>query len=152
MFGYEANRLEKSWNVSQRILLGLPRNSHRFFIEPLSDTQHIMVSLYKRYLKFVESIATSKNVTLRNMLSKIKYDCRSNTGHNLRKLMKIVGKHSIDDLRRKDFDNLRYQPVSKEDEWKLNIAREIIDVKCGNLNINNMTPKEVGEMLYYIVT
>ena len=66
--------------------------------------------------------------------------------------MKIVGKHSIDDLRRKDFDNLRYQPVSKEDEWKVNIAREIIDVKCGNLNINNMTTKEVGEMLYYIVT
>ena len=36
LFGIEALRLEKSWNVSQRIMLGIPRNSHRYFIEPLS--------------------------------------------------------------------------------------------------------------------
>ena len=32
LFGIEALRLEKSWNVSQRIMLGSPRNSHQYFI------------------------------------------------------------------------------------------------------------------------
>ena len=34
LFGIETLRLEKSWNVSQRIMLGIPRNSHRYFIDP----------------------------------------------------------------------------------------------------------------------
>ena len=31
LFSKEEERIEKSWNVSQRILLRIPRNSHRFF-------------------------------------------------------------------------------------------------------------------------
>ena len=60
LFGDDAIRLEKTWNVSQRIMLGIPRNSHQYFIEPLSQTQHIKFSLLKRFLKFVESMALSK--------------------------------------------------------------------------------------------
>ena len=43
LFSAEANRLEKTWNISQRIMLGIPRNTHRFFIETLTETQHIQV-------------------------------------------------------------------------------------------------------------
>ena len=43
LFSDEAIRLEKSWNISLRILLGIPRNTHRYFVEPLSGTPHIIV-------------------------------------------------------------------------------------------------------------
>ena len=65
LFGIEALRLEKSWNVSQRIMLGIPRNSHRYFVEPLSDTKHITFSLFKRYIKFVDNIESSESVQKR---------------------------------------------------------------------------------------
>ena len=48
LFVIEALRPEKLWNVSQRIMLGIPRNSHRYFTEPLSDTKHITFPLFKR--------------------------------------------------------------------------------------------------------
>ena len=55
--------MAKSWNVSQRIMLGIPRNSHGYFIEPLSDTEHIMVSLFKRYIKLIGNIDLLRNLS-----------------------------------------------------------------------------------------
>ena len=37
LFSVEAIRLEKTWNISQRIMLGIPRNTNPFFIEPLTE-------------------------------------------------------------------------------------------------------------------
>ena len=45
LFGRDFEKLEKSWNVSQRIMLDLPRKTHRYFIEPLSDTKHIIKAI-----------------------------------------------------------------------------------------------------------
>ena len=79
LFGIEALRLEKSRNVSQRIMLGIPRNSHRYFIEPLSDTKHITFSLFKGYIKFVDSIESSSKSVLKRLLRIVRRNCRSNT-------------------------------------------------------------------------
>ena len=87
LFGIEALRVEKSWNVSHRIMLGIPRNSHRYFSEPLSDTEHITFSLFKRYIKFADSIETSSKSVLKRMLRIVRRDCCPGTGKNLRKLM-----------------------------------------------------------------
>ena len=92
LFSDEAIKLETSWNISLRILLGIPRNTHRYFIELLSGTPHIMLSLFKRFLNFISSIKNSPKGILNNMLDLIKYDCQSTTGRNLRKLLLLTEK------------------------------------------------------------
>ena len=62
LFSTEANRLEKTWNISQRIMLDIPRNTHRFFIEPLTETQHIKFSLLKRFVTFVKASSRPQNL------------------------------------------------------------------------------------------
>ena len=152
LFGNEAMRLEKSWNVSQRVMLGIHRKSHRYFIEPLSDTKHIMFSLYKRYVTFVDSITSSSKSIMRKMLSVVRHDCRSNTGRNLRKLMQIAGKSRIEDLRRNDFDELKYNEIPVGEEWKINIAAELIQVKNRDMDVENFTYDEINDILTHIVT
>ena len=117
MFGIEALRLKKSWNMSQRIMLGIPRNSHRYFIELMSDTKHITFSLFKRYIKLIDSIESSTKSVLRRMLCIVRRDCRSNTGQTLRKL--IACKTSIDDLKKGDVDDLIYNEIRVGEEWKI---------------------------------
>ena len=126
LFGIEALRLGKSWNVSQRIMLGIPRNSHRYFIEPLSDTKHITFSLFKRYIKFVDSIESSSKSVRKRMLRIVRRDCRSNTGKNLRKLMRIAGKTSIDDLKKGDFNDLIFNEIPEVEEWKIRLAENLL--------------------------
>ena len=152
LFGKEAERLEKTWNVAQRMLLGLPRNSHQYFIEPLSDTQHIMHSLYRRYIKFIEAIKISKKTVLRYMPEVVKKDCRSTTGKNLRNLMKVLGKSTIDDLHPNDTWHLTYMSIPEGEEWKIACAREIIELKNGILRVDIMTKSEIDQLLNEVVT
>ena len=152
LFGIEKLRLEKSWNVSQRIMLGIPRNSHRYFIELLSDTKHITFSLFKRYIKFVDSIESSSKSVLKRMLRIVRRDCRSNTGKNLRKLMQIAGKTSIDDLKKGDFNDLIYNEIPEGEEWKIRLAEELIEMKNGIMDVKILTSNEINEILTCIIT
>ena len=38
LFDDSAERLEKSWNISQRLMLSLHRETHRFLIEPMKPS------------------------------------------------------------------------------------------------------------------
>ena len=75
--------LEKTWNVSQRIMLSIPRTSHRYLIEPLSKRPHIVKSLRQRFINFISKIKNSEKKVLRNTLELVKEDCRSTTGLNI---------------------------------------------------------------------
>ena len=56
LFSREAEKVENTYNSSVRIMCNLPRETHRFFIEPLTDTIHLKSILIKRFLSFIEHI------------------------------------------------------------------------------------------------
>ena len=142
----------RSHGTCLRIMLCIPRNSHRYFIEPLSDTKHITFSLFKRYIKFVDIIESSSKLVLKRMLRIVRRDYRSNTGKNLRKLMRIAGKTSIDDLKKGDFNDLIYNEIPEGEEWKIRLAEELIEMKNGIMDVKILTSDEINEILTYIVT
>ena len=152
LFGKKATRLEKSWNVAHRILLGLPRNSHRYFLEPLSETTHIMHSLYRRYIKFISAIRISRKTVLREMYRTIKEDCRSTTGMNLRHMMKLTKNSHVEDVKQSDFDKLTYNKVPEGEEWRVACAAEILQLKNNDLGVDMLTRKEIDEILEAVVT
>ena len=151
LFGREADRLYKTWNVSQRILLGLPRQSHRYFVEPLSGVRHVQYSLFERYIRFVKNIESSQKRVLRKMLNTLKRDCRSRTGSNLRSLMKLTGKTSVDDLEVGSTRGLLYKRIPDGEDWRINFAKELIDMKSGGLQVE-LTRAEIDDILHLVTT
>ena len=148
LFSAEAARLEKTWNISQRIMLGIPRNTHRFFIEPLSGIQHIKFSLLKRFVNFVNSIESSKKPVLRNILKIVKEDCRSTTGSNLRKIMLVLGKRNVNEISKVDINNQIYNSIPSGHEWKVSLAKEILQIKNDNLETENLNATELDGKSY----
>ena len=59
---------------------------------------------------------------LKKVLRDIKHDCRSTTGNNLRHIMKLVKKSSVDDLEMGDVNNLTYNKIPDGEEWKITLA------------------------------
>ena len=151
LFDCEAVRVEKTWNVSQRNILRLPRNSHRCFIEPLSGTRRIWFALLKRFLNFVTMIASSTK-RLGSMLSVVKNDCRSTTGNNLRKIMLMLNKNNLDPIAKYDLSNLLYAKVPPDDEWKITLAKEIIDVRDKLTVLPGFSIDELNHILESITT
>ena len=51
IFSKDCKTLENTWNISCRKMLSLPRTTHRYLIEPLTSTDHIIKAIKKRFKK-----------------------------------------------------------------------------------------------------
>ena len=119
LFSPESEQLYGTYNQSVKIMFGLPRSAHRFFIEPLTGTAHLKKVLIRRFLSFVDSIKNSKKIALKNLFKVVKNDCRSVTGRNLNMIRNLVGKDSVENLVPMDSDSIKYCEIKAEDRWRL---------------------------------
>ena len=85
------------------------------------------------------------------MLSYVKYDCRSTTGHNLRKIMLLVNKTNVDGIT-DDFRSQIYDVVPNVEKWKINLPKEIIEVINRNLEMGIPDTAELDDILEHILT
>ena len=142
LFSRDFEKLEKSWNVSQRMMLQLPRETHRFFLEPLSKTEHIIKSIRRRFDGFLTGIRQSYKEVLRHVLRTIEHDCRSTTGRNIRKLRLL----QIDSTQ----ENHPYMPIPEKDRWKVQFAEELTGVMSGGLAVCILSKNEIKEIVQFI--
>jgi hypothetical protein len=62
--------------------------------------------LLERFLSFLNQIENSKKLVPKQMLNFIKHDVRSTTGYNLRNLLLLTDKNTIDELCKDDIRKL----------------------------------------------
>ena len=67
-------------------MLRIDRKSHRYLIEPLSETPHLRRSLLLGFNSFVKKLENSAKKAVRNVFDIVKDDCRSITGSNIRNI------------------------------------------------------------------
>ena len=139
-------KIEKSWNVSCRIMLSLPRNTHRYFLEDLTATKHIVKSLRQRFATFISSIADGKKKVLRRTLEILKNDTRSTTGGNLRRMKLMVPNLDEKDINARD---IPYREIPANDMWRLSVVNDIIETRTGRLT-TIMNDKELDEVCEYV--
>ena len=108
LFGVGAKRIESSYNRSVKIMLDLPYATHRCLIEPLTGERHVKKVLISRYLGFMEKIASSKKRAVKMLMETAKKYVRSVTGHNFRNIMLLVGKSSVESVKKEDVDMVEY--------------------------------------------
>ena len=58
-FCRESVMVENTWNVSFRLVYNLPRNSHKYLVEPVSECEHIKKTFIKRFLNYISQIEKS---------------------------------------------------------------------------------------------
>ena len=85
--------------------------------------------LAKQFLGFLSQIEKSPKLLLIELLDAVKYDVRSTTGYNQRRLMLLLNKTSIDQISVNDFKLMKYHPIIEEDKWKISFVNEITIVK-----------------------
>ena len=150
LFGAEASRHEKTWNVSIRKMLNIPRQTHRYFLEPISKTSHIIFSLSTRFVKFVNKIGSCNKPSMINPLNTVMYDCQSRTGSNIRNILLKLRKTRIDEIRLPDIRNLRYFEIPYGSKWKINSIKECIDHIPGFLTVPGFNRSKIEEIRDYI--
>ena len=78
IFGiYTVGKLLNSWNIAIRILFDLPRETHRYFIESISNVPHIKTVLCTRFVQFVTSLSNCPKLFIRLLVNLSKHDLRT---------------------------------------------------------------------------
>ena len=150
LFSKEAERITGTWNTTQRLVFGLPRTTHRYLVEPISKEVHIMKLLWKRFLKFSRGINFSKKPTVRKVFDKVRKECRSVTGRNLRSIM-LKTKHKVYTHFDQKFDwKGRYYAMPKDESWRTPIIEELLDAKKGKREITNFDMGDIDAVLQYV--
>ena len=136
----------------------LPYQTHRYFMEPLGG-QHARKTVYLRYINFIQSIYKSKRSGPINLLETTINDTRTITGKNVRKILLETGTFDIlsidtNELKR----SFQYKQIPDEEKWRINILKELVNTKQGNLEIifdeetEKLTAEEIDNMIHIITT
>ena len=149
LFSEDAIRLENSWNVSFRRTYDLPFQTHRYLMEPVSGHMHVKKMLIKRFISFLKQILRSKKTLPKQLLISIQRDTRSTTGLNIRRILLLTKKESIEQITDKDVENIEYAKMPDDDMWRVNMIKEVTDVKFGQLTIEGFSTEECEEMLQF---
>ena len=152
LFSRESEMLFNTWNKSIRLMSDVSIRTHRYFLEPLAGTRHLKITLMKRFLNFVQQIESSSKVLPKLLLQTIRNDARSTTGSNLRNILLLTRKYDISKLVPLDALEIQYEPIMEENKWKIDMTKELIDVKWGEAGIDNFSTTEIDEILEHICT
>ena len=151
LFCKEQEMLENSYSLAVRLMLGLPRNTHRYFIEPLSERSHIKSDLIERFLSFLEKIRRSKKTTLVYVLETVCSDMHSVTANNLHNIKLRSGKDTTETITASE-SKVAFKEIPNGQEWRINFAREIIDVEHDKLEVPGFVTEELKSILTWICT
>ena len=61
--------------------------------------------------------------------------------------MLILGKHTIDEVKSCDINAFEYAPVMPDDVWKVDMVKELIEVRA---TIENFSEDELEEILKHL--
>ena len=71
-----------------KIVYDLPYETHKRFVESLTDFPHLQSMLHGRYVGFVENLKNSKKSEINMLFNLCSSNILTNTGNNLSYLMK----------------------------------------------------------------
>ena len=86
LYSADVDRIFKSWNVTIRNVYDVPWQTHRYLVEVISNCSHPKTLMCSRFVKFTNSLVTSKNNSVRYLGKLNKVDKRSLLGKTLVKI------------------------------------------------------------------
>ena len=152
LFSKECKMVENAWNVSIRKMFDIPRQTHRYLIEEISQVPHIKSILIKRFLSFINQLENCPKKLVGNLLNLIKFDVNSITGSNLKKISTLCNKQNIDDLDISDANLVKYHPIPEEEIWRVNILMDITNSRNNKTIIEEFSNEELGDIMHFICT
>ena len=152
IYSAEVDRLYRSWNVSVRNIFQVPYTTHRYLVQPLSDSSHPKTILSSRFTKFMQSLVSSTKSSISYLARLVRYDNRTLAGRTVSRLSREcnIDKESL--TVSSVSKSVRYFPVPEEELWRIDIMKELLNVNRNCLTINDFSYMETNHMMNFLCT
>ena len=146
--GPGSQRLYATWNIMVRMTFNIPRESHRYLIQPISGQKHLKVQLLKRFKSFVKILKGSNKPHLRYLAQLQENDMRSTYGRNCRNLCSDANVNTPEEV---NIENISYVDLPQEESWRVPFLKELLEVKAGRLQ-TDLTKMMIIRMIIEVAT
>ena len=106
----------------------------------------------KQFLRFLDQIENSSKLAMKTLLSICRNDCNSITGKNLRNILFLCNKDTINSLKEDDINRLEYNPIPENEAWRIDLLTELLDTRSSITEIPGFTPEEITEIINFVCT
>lgn len=130
-------------------MFDLPRETHCYLIEAVSDQHHAKTILAKRFINFIASIRSSKKQALKDLLKVVEYDTLSVTGRNLRIILQQTHVQDVRSLRPGDV-SFKYRDVPENEQYRVGFIKELVDIKNSQLEVQGFNDEELDDILQHL--
>ena len=152
LFSNQCERLYTSYSVAMRSALDIDRCTHRYLVEPLSQSLHLKTMLLSRYVTFYESLIESNKMPVRFLARLNGHDNETVLGRNLANLAQMcsvkISELSSNMIKRK----VMYRATPDNEKWRVNMALELISARDSTIEVQGFKENELETMLSYICT
>ena len=151
LYSKEVIRIFSSWNVTVRNIFKLPRSTHRFFIEAVSNCAHPKTMMYTRYLRFQETMKSCSRLCVRFLVNLVSDDRRTLMGRTLEKMSDecLVRRELLSSSVAR---NVRYYTPPPEEEWRIPLLAELLNARDGRAEIEGIDAADIECMINEVCT
>ena len=97
-------------------------------------------------------ILKSRKIVPKHILKYVKHDVKSVTGSNLRNILLLTDRDTIEEISKHDVKGLKYHEVSNDNIWKIGFIKEIIEIKNNQASLNDFSKEELNDILANLCT
>ena len=135
-----------------RTTFSLSRESHRYFIEPVSESSHVKVLLASRLVKFHKMMLQSKISSIALLATMNEKDSRTRHGNNLLNIAKDsdTGLENLTSQLIKE--KIKFVHVPEQDEWKIPIVNEVLKVQSDCLTLSEFDKNDMKDIIKMLTT
>ena len=154
LFSPESQKLYRSYNVTLRTVYGLPRTTHKYLLESISDTPHLFVQLLARYVTFTKSLLHNKSFPVRFMSRVCISDMQTVLGKTNARIVEMLGEpHDINMITaHKVKKTVQYAPIPASESWRIEMIQEMKNILQGGPNVTGLSQEEAEDILKFACT
>ena len=135
-FSGQCDTLYTAWNNAIREAFSLPKMTHRYLIEHISEHVHPKVMFCSRFLKFHTDLLKCHKPTIKYLCELSCHNKRTVYSQNLAGISRSVG-CNVDQLTcnliRK---TMEYQSTPDNQKWRVAVVKDLLELRWNTLEIN----------------
>jgi hypothetical protein len=136
LFDGHCDRLYTAWNNAVRDAFSIPRASHRYLVEEVSEHLHPMVMLSSRFLKFHQSLQKCSKASIRYLCQISSQNQRTSYCQNLTRIHENFDQENGALSCAKVKKLMRYCPVPEDQKWRVSLVKDLLEFRWNWLEID----------------
>ena len=153
LYSSQCDRLYAAYNICVRNTFSVPRRTHRYLIETISQCIHPKVMICTRFVKFVKALNMSSKSGICFLINLVQNDNRTVCGKNLSEIATECNVEKVSLTSHEVKQNMKYSKIPESEKWRENMLSEMMLYRNTDfVKIDNFLKHEIDEIISMVCT